>query len=164
MRQFNYKCTITKNGTKTYYKRVNKKWKKISNSIGEKAEKGKTKYRANCSVKSESKCDADIDCYWYEGNCGETVQTHNRRIKRQQMITYFEKKIKECSNDKDNINSLANTSKKKYYEYLKKQTQKLPDEHIDDNYTKLQIWVENQGEGDELDVAIQRDTLFQNKK
>ena len=151
MKQFKYKCTIAENGTKTYYKRVNKKWGKISNSIGMKAEKGKTKYRANCSVKSESNCDADIDCYWYEGNCGETVQTHNRRIKRQQMITYFEKKIKERSNDKE---------RKKYYENLKKQTQELPDEHIDVNYTNLQTHLENRGEGDELDIAIQRDKLF----
>ena len=47
MKQFNYKCIVSKNGNKTYYKQVNKKWKKISNKIGQKAEKGKKKYRTN---------------------------------------------------------------------------------------------------------------------
>ena len=45
MKQFNYKCVVNKNGTKMYYKRVNKKWQRISNKTGQKAEKGKKKYR-----------------------------------------------------------------------------------------------------------------------
>ena len=45
MKQFNYKCIVTKNGTKMYYKRVNSKWKRISNSVGKNAEKRKRKYK-----------------------------------------------------------------------------------------------------------------------
>ena len=44
MKQYNYKCIVTKNGVKMYYKRVKNKWKRISNTIGMKAEKGKRKY------------------------------------------------------------------------------------------------------------------------
>ena len=44
MRQFNYKCVVAKNGSKMYYKRVNKKWQRISNKVGKNAEKGKRKY------------------------------------------------------------------------------------------------------------------------
>ena len=42
--KYNYKCVVTKNG-KRYYKNVNGKWKRISNAIGMKAQKGKRKYR-----------------------------------------------------------------------------------------------------------------------
>jgi hypothetical protein len=42
--KYNYKCILAKNG-KRYYKNVGGKWKRISNKIGEKAEKGKKKYR-----------------------------------------------------------------------------------------------------------------------
>ena len=44
MKQYNYKCNIAKNGRKIYYKRVNGNWKRISNNVGMKAEKGKRKY------------------------------------------------------------------------------------------------------------------------
>ena len=44
MRQFNYKCIVSKNGNKMYYKRVGGKWKRISNKLGKNAEKGKKKY------------------------------------------------------------------------------------------------------------------------
>ena len=47
MIQFNYKCVVTKNGNKMYYKRVKRKWKRISNKVGMKAEKRKKKYRDN---------------------------------------------------------------------------------------------------------------------
>ena len=47
MRQFNYKCVVAKNDTKMYYKRVHNKWKRISNKVGMKAEKGKKKYKTN---------------------------------------------------------------------------------------------------------------------
>ena len=39
MKQFNYKCVVSKNGNKMYYKRVNNKWKRISNKTGMKAER-----------------------------------------------------------------------------------------------------------------------------
>ena len=42
--KYNYKCVVAKN-VKRYYKNVKGKWKRISNKIGEKAEKGKKKYR-----------------------------------------------------------------------------------------------------------------------
>ena len=45
MKQFNYKCVVTKNGVKMYYKRIHNKWKRISNKLGKNAEKGKRKYR-----------------------------------------------------------------------------------------------------------------------
>ena len=82
------------------------------------------------------------------------MQTHNRKIKRQQMITYFGGKIKEHSNIP------GHSDRKTYYENLKKQTQELPDKYIDVNYTNLQTHLENRGEGDKLDVAIPRDELF----
>ena len=41
---YNYKCIVSKNGTKMYYKKTNNKWKRISNKLGMKAEKGKRKY------------------------------------------------------------------------------------------------------------------------
>ena len=40
---YNYKCIVSKNG-KRYYKNVRGKWKRISNAVGMKAEKGKKKY------------------------------------------------------------------------------------------------------------------------
>ena len=43
--KYNYKCVVAKNGNKRYYKSVGGKWKRISNAIGMKAEKGKMKYR-----------------------------------------------------------------------------------------------------------------------
>jgi hypothetical protein len=43
--KYNYKCVMAKNGNKMYYKNVRNKWKRISNKIGEKAQKGKRKYR-----------------------------------------------------------------------------------------------------------------------
>ena len=43
MKQYSYKCVVTKNGSKMYYKKVNKKWQRISNKVGMKAEKGKEK-------------------------------------------------------------------------------------------------------------------------
>ena len=51
MKQFNYKCIVTKNGVKMYYKRVSgkngMKWKRITNNVGKSAEKGKRKYNPN---------------------------------------------------------------------------------------------------------------------
>ena len=76
MKQFSYKCVVNKNGTKMYYKRVNKKWKRISNKIGQKAEK-KKKYRTNgisfsqypefrCHSENEESCKQMNDCLWDE--------------------------------------------------------------------------------------------------
>ena len=55
MRQYNYKCIVTKNGMKMYYKRVSGKWKRISNKVGMKAEKGKRKYEKNKKNKKNIK-------------------------------------------------------------------------------------------------------------
>ena len=49
MKQYNYKCVVTKNGGKMYYKRVSNKWKRITNAAGMKAEKGKRKYGMHVS-------------------------------------------------------------------------------------------------------------------
>jgi hypothetical protein len=68
--KYNYKCIVAKNGNKMYYKQVNNKWKRITNKIGEKAEKGKMKYRASskelCSRMTDKEmCDANPDlCEW----------------------------------------------------------------------------------------------------
>lgn len=43
-KKFNYKCVVS-NNKKKYYKRINNKWKQITNKTGEKVEKGKRKYR-----------------------------------------------------------------------------------------------------------------------
>lgn len=42
--KYNYKCVVSKNG-KRYYKNTNGKWKRITNKIGENAQKGKKKYK-----------------------------------------------------------------------------------------------------------------------
>lgn len=44
MRNYNYKCIVARNGNKQYYKSVGGKWKRVSNAVGMKAEKGKRKY------------------------------------------------------------------------------------------------------------------------
>ena len=47
MKGYNYKCVVSNKGSKRYYKRVggkNGKWKRVSNAVGMKAEKGKKKY------------------------------------------------------------------------------------------------------------------------
>ena len=44
MRNYNYKCVVARNGMKMYYKNTRGKWKRISNKVGMKAEKGKRKY------------------------------------------------------------------------------------------------------------------------
>jgi hypothetical protein len=41
--KYNYKCVVTKNG-KRYYKKVSGKWKRVSNKIEEKKEKGNMKF------------------------------------------------------------------------------------------------------------------------
>ena len=50
--KYNYKCIVSKNG-KRYYKNVGGKWKRITTKIGEKAEKGKRKYRMKSSFMTE---------------------------------------------------------------------------------------------------------------
>ena len=55
MKQYNYKCIVSKNGSKMYYKRVNSKWKRISNTLGQKAEKGKRKYNPMIVPESQIK-------------------------------------------------------------------------------------------------------------
>ena len=64
-----------------YYKRVNKKWKRISNKVGMKAEKGKRKYRpSGSSIKSDDTWDGgdggsnksddtwDVDKFGYDNS------------------------------------------------------------------------------------------------
>ena len=62
MRQYNYKCVVNKNGIKMYYKRINNKWKRISNKIGMKAEKGKKKYRQSCIEEKNICTNTDFPC------------------------------------------------------------------------------------------------------
>ena len=68
--KYNYKCIVAKNG-KRYYKNVNGKWKRVSNKVGEKAEKGKRKYRAGgeelCSrMTDEEMCKIILTKFFYE--------------------------------------------------------------------------------------------------
>lgn len=42
--KYNYKCVLS-NGNKRYYKNVNGKWKRITNKVGAKAQRGKRTYR-----------------------------------------------------------------------------------------------------------------------
>ena len=44
MKGYNYKCVVSNKGSKRYYKSVGGKWKRVSNAVGMKAEKGKRKY------------------------------------------------------------------------------------------------------------------------
>ena len=53
MRQFNYKCLVSKNGSKKYYQRVGGKWKRITNKMGMKAQKGKRVYKTEFWEKSD---------------------------------------------------------------------------------------------------------------
>ena len=41
MKNYNYKCVVNSKGSKRYYKNGNGKWKRISNKLGMKAEKGR---------------------------------------------------------------------------------------------------------------------------
>ena len=50
MKDFKYKCVVSKNGSKMYYKRVNGKWKRISNKTGMNAEKGGRKYNVGLAT------------------------------------------------------------------------------------------------------------------
>ena len=71
MREFTYKCVVAKNGSKMYYKRVKNKWKRISNSLGMKAEKGKRKYM-NGSPKE--KCEENRYMKWENNKCVEKTR------------------------------------------------------------------------------------------
>ena len=51
---YNYKCVVSKNGSKMYYKKTNNKWKRISNKLGMKAEKEKRKYYFMCYICGEN--------------------------------------------------------------------------------------------------------------
>ena len=51
-----YKCNVDKNGKKRYYQKFNGKWNRISNDAGEKAEKGKKKYRSNGESSDMKEC------------------------------------------------------------------------------------------------------------
>ena len=42
--KYNYKCVLS-NGNKRYYKNINGKWKRITNKVGAKAQRGKRTYR-----------------------------------------------------------------------------------------------------------------------
>ena len=76
MRKFNYKCVVTKNGTKMYYKKTKGKWKRISNAVGMKAEKGRRKYRTICDEKNE--CRKSHPCFDYiQGMCCKKVGHDN---------------------------------------------------------------------------------------
>ena len=65
MKQYNYKCVVTKNGVKMYYKRVRGNWKRISNKVGMKAEKGKRKYKLECNV--DTACPISYPCKTDDG-------------------------------------------------------------------------------------------------
>ena len=80
MEKYNYKCVVSNKGSKRYYKSVGGKWKRVSNAVGMKAEKGKRKY-ANGGDKSEEdkpecsvclrECDPKKD-----RNCGNPIKRH----------------------------------------------------------------------------------------
>ena len=110
MKQFNYKCVVSKNGTKMYYKRVNKKWKRISNKVGMKAEKGKKKYRQTikksdrgqiCGEVGNTTFECDYDkneiCQYEDGQKGSCVVNPCTNI---QKVT---KKTLECKGIEDPV-------------------------------------------------------------
>ena len=104
MGQYNYKCIVTKNGTKMYYKRVKgingMKWKRISNKVGMKAEKGKRKY--NTTGCTNSKADNyNIQATVDDGTCRNYVVTD---IKPNPVIDSVNNI---CSNDSDRKCSLC---------------------------------------------------------
>ena len=73
MTNYNYKCVVAKNDGKRYYKNVSGKWKRISNKSGEKAEKGKKKYKFT---------DSEEVADWYKGITGTFMTGSNDIINR----------------------------------------------------------------------------------
>ena len=81
MKQFKHKCVVTKNGTKMYYKRVDNKWKRISNKLGQKAEKGKKKYKIN---KNEELCESLLNI-----NIDEKSHNEKREIIHKALVEKY---------------------------------------------------------------------------
>ena len=72
---YNYKCIVSKNG-KRYYKNVRGKWKRISNAVGMKAEKGKKKYGMPVKTRSGTERDPCPVCYskkFITLDCGHSI-------------------------------------------------------------------------------------------
>ena len=104
MKNYSYKCVVSKNG-KRYYKNVNGKWKRISNKVGMKAEKGKKRYGMN-EPKNTDKTDeeytqddeinSDIDITKFE-SVDEIVAKEIEAIEIGEMVLNHLKDINEVA-------------------------------------------------------------------
>ena len=81
MKQFSYKCVVSKNGRR-YYKKVNGKWKRISKKIGEKMQKNKKKYMMHSGESFDSQSSFGIDDDILELENGHLYTTICRGSKR----------------------------------------------------------------------------------
>ena len=85
MKQFNYKCVVNKNGNKVYYKRVQNKWKRISNKTGQKAEKREKKYKTpqfeNNLIKKKFRHSNNQDYILYFIKLKKGAEEFNKEIK-----------------------------------------------------------------------------------
>ena len=121
---YNYKCIVSKNG-KRYYKNVRGKWKRISNAVGMKAEKGKKKYGSgggdtgsggerncdcgerNCNICRERCKDLVNDYknyileYHPDDNEWKNVLAHENRENVKKQIRQLQDTIRQCGGDYD---------------------------------------------------------------
>ena len=93
--KYNYKCVMSKNGNKMYYKNVRNKWKRITNKVGEKAATGKKMYRME-----EEIGDDDFNAFW-----GEPQEPKSEDYQNPENWSYFkEDDIKKTKEFQDMIN------------------------------------------------------------
>ena len=83
MKQYNYKCVVTKNGVRMYYKRVHNKWKRITNAVGMKAEKRKRKFLCDCKGQQGcNNCNISIDIISsFKGQTSNFIVSKNITLK-----------------------------------------------------------------------------------
>ena len=153
MKQFNYKCVVAKNGTKMYYKRVKNKWKRISNSLGMKAEKGKRKY-----MMTKEQCEKKRNMKWVNGKCVEKTREEIRRSLLSSMKFLKDDDVRRVLFKK----CLTNIGK--YEEYLEMDTEDFHNLFLDENLTdkKLDMLIDIQkcrGEG-KTSEGINEDTEY----
>ena len=139
MRQFNYKCTVSKNGTKMYYKRVNKKWQRISNKVGMKAEKGKRKYSVYISNPIDLKYRiniSDLNFVKQEEKLGGIEDVHNLGILKKLADEIFEKLEDELKNFRQKNEEFLNKEDYNLY-HTDRYKPKYEDRELNKEYKRL---------------------------
>ena len=116
MKDFKYKCIVTKKGMKMYYKKVKGKWKRINNDDGKKAEKGKRKYRErkNCIDMNEEKCKNIKRCIWEDNKCKKNIMAKSKSEKTSAYDIFYKNILKKDGRTWNPKFSLKNLEDKHY--------------------------------------------------